>query len=315
MTIRTVTMSPGFDHVVRVDRIEPGGVARVLDWTTYASGKGLNVSRTATVLGAPCVSYSLVGEADQAEFVRLVEATGSGAVTVQVPGETRKNLTLEIDTSAGPASHAVGERSKGATDTHAEALMAQLLGQVEPGDVVTFNGATPSRIRAEIWADAAQGVCDQGATLVADVQGESLAALLATGLVTMAKPNEEEITALLGVNVGGDTRAAHSAAINAMLDLGVTDPIVSIGRDGVVHVVNGTLTRSWCPVDEPKIVVGAGDAFVAGYCAALECEAWSDVSLIDLALAVASVHVSGVSEGSVPAVRDALTLLQHEVFA
>src|SRR5690242_19948750 len=105
MTLRTVTMSPGFDHVVRVDDITPGGVGRVLAWNTLAGGKGVNVAREATKLGASCVAYSLIGGVDRDAFVDLIDKTGAGAVVLPVPGNTRMNLTLEIEDSGGIASH------------------------------------------------------------------------------------------------------------------------------------------------------------------------------------------------------------------
>ena len=310
MTIRTVTMSPGFDHTVRLDGMVPGGVAHVLAWKTEAAGKGVNVAREASRLGADCVAYSLVGEVDQDEFAEMVIASGSAVVTVAVAGRTRNNLTLEVDGSGGISSHAVAPRLS-ATDEQADRLIAHLVAQIEPGDIVTLNGALPGGVRPEIWAEAAQEIAALNATVVADVQDAALVAVLRTGVVSMAKPNEDEARVIPGVSQAGDLALA---SVVWMSEQGVADPIVSVGEGGVVHIVANAISRSWCPVAEPRIAVGAGDAFVAGYCATLTDSPLSGHSSVDAGLANAALHVAGHSpSGRSAAVRKAAERVQHEI--
>ena len=314
MTIRTVTMSPGFDHVVRVDEATSGGVARVLAWETLASGKGVNVAREATKLGASCVAYSLIGEVDQDTFVDLIHKTGAGAVVLPVPGSTRMNLTLEIEGSGSIASHAVGPRLV-AEDSDADGLIALLVDQVEPGDVVTFNGALPDAVRPEVWADAAHALTDRDVTVIADVQNDALVAVVDTGRVTMAKPNEDEARALPGVGELASVDAAAAAALAWMHDRGVADPVVSLGERGIVYLDDGATVRSWCPVTKQRVVVGAGDAFIAGYCSALDSHSWSGQDPLTLGLAAAAVHVAGTCGTHLDAVREAVTRVRHEPWA
>jgi len=195
----------------------------------------------------------------------------------------------------GLAGHAVGPRLETADDSHADRLVARLVDDVESGDVVTFNGAVPKLIRSQIWAEAASAIRSRGAVVIADVQGESLRALLRTRVVAMAKPNEDEAQVLAADRQPweGDTA---SAAVFAMLDAGVADPIVSVGEHGVIHVQDGFLVRSWCEVVRPKLVVGAGDAFLAGYCAALQGKEWHKVPPVHLGLASASAHIAGAKD-------------------
>ena len=51
--------------------------------------------------------------------------------------------------------------------------------------------------------------------------------------------------------------------------------------------------HSECPTNNPKVEVGAGDAFVAGYCSAMDALAWRGLSPVALGLATASAHVDG----------------------
>ena len=79
-----------------------------------------------------------------------------------------------------------------------------------------------------------------------------------------------------------------------------------------MHLRDDALTRSWCPAPEPRVLVGAGDAFVAGYCAALDTGSWADVDALSLGLASASVHVAGRPLADrARDVREALGLVLH----
>lgn len=294
MTVRTVTFSPGFDHLVHVDALIPAGVGRTLSWQTVAAGKGVNVARVVHQLGAPSIAYSLIGAAEQERFVMLIENDGVGAVTVPVPSSTRDNLTLWVGDQV-TASHNPGPRLEAANDRAADELLGELVSDVQRGDIVTFNGGIPGTIRSSVWADIAEEIVRRGAKLVADVQGEAFTLLLATGCVDAAKPNAEEVLAILGIDVSGSNSSVEVAGegIRVMWEAGVAEPMVTVGAQGVVHRRDDETVISRCYVDSPKLVVGAGDAFLAGYCAAHVVSHWPECSPVLIGLAAASAHVAG----------------------
>lgn len=307
MTLRTVTFSPGLDHIVHVDHVTPGEVGRVLSWRTVAAGKGVNVARAAHALGVPTTAYSLIGEHDETQFVRLVESAGPRAVTIGVPGVVRNNLTLKIGSLPGPASHAAGPRLATATDAHAVLLLDRLMAEVEHGDVVTFNGAVPEGVAEDLWACYARRLHLRGALVIADAQGACLLALVDSGVLTLAKPNEDEAS-VLGADAEGQRRAA--AALETMRTKGVHIPVVTMGAKGVAHLRQGSLTWSICPVPRPAVVVGAGDAFVAGCAAALVDPQWEAWSPVEVGLCTAAAHVAG-ERVDVGTVRGRLETVKH----
>lgn len=316
MTIRTVTLSPGFDHLVTLDDITAGGVDSVTSWDIVAGGKGVNAARTAAWLGAQSVAYTLVGEDDGEEFSALVSQSGATAVTVATPGRTRRNLTLTISSTDEPASHATSPRIATASDQHASRLLDRLIDEVHPGDIVTFNGAVPDGIDNAIWARAAEALLEHEITLIADVQSDALNELLAArGLITMTKPNIEEARAVIPGHLTDHPVEMVRTALATMWAAGVKDPLVSMGENGVAHLVEGVPTRSWCGASEVRVVVGAGDAFIAGYCSALDSPLWSGIPPLSLALATASAAVSGESRPRFPqSVQQALGTAQSELY-
>lgn len=306
MTIRTVTLSPGFDHVVVTDDLPPGGVGKVVSWEVLAGGKGVNVTRTSASLGVESVAYTLVGEDDREDFIQLITRHGASVVTESVPGQTRRNLTLTVQSARATASHATGPRLATATDDHVNLLIDRLLDEVRPGDLVTFNGAVPDGIDDRIWARTAEALLGRDVTLIADVQGTSLLRLLASrGDIAMVKPNTDEAQDLTPHDDGRDLWRTARTALASMSAAGVADPVVSMGGSGVLHLVAEVRRRSWCPVPTARLTVGAGDAFVAGYCSAIDSADWAHVEPVTLGLATAAAHISGRRESDLrPAVMD-----------
>lgn len=293
MTLRTVTLSPGFDHLVTIDRHDAGGVAKVLSWTELASGKGVNVARTATALGVECVAYSLVGTQDADDFRLRLARDGVRAELVEVAGPTRRNLTLRVLSDAAPAAHAVGPRLR-ADGSDAEELIARLLSHLQPGDFVTFNGAVAEGVPTDIWARASVAVRGRGGTVMADVQDQPLRELIEKGAVWMAKPNIDEARVFFDSPAQGRSVIEDAViAIKAMHQQGVEVPVITLGAEGVLSTKDGFVIHSACPVGNVQVVVGAGDAFLAGYCAALTVGGWRKADPVLLGLAVAAAHVAG----------------------
>ncbi len=305
-TVRTVTLSPGFDHVVAVDALRPGDVTQVISWQREPAGKGVNAARALRYLGADTVAYTLVGEPERGIFEAALDADGIRHATFGVPQSTRDNLTLSIKGSNSIAAHAAGPRLSNVPESTFEALFEKLLQDISPGDVVTFNGSLPTGADPSIWARWACKLRGSGIKLVVDTSGPALGHMLQVGGFHAAMPNQTEINDIPGLSADGDPLQRAEAALRLLHQSGIPEPMVTLGAMGVLHLVDGKPRRSTCTVAVPRVVVGAGDAFLAGYCAALVRSDWGDCPVLT-GLAAAAAHVSGASRnGFAPAARDAL---------
>ncbi|GAB08294.1 fructose 1-phosphate kinase [Gordonia araii NBRC 100433] len=310
MTIRTLTLSPGFDHVVRVDGLRAGEVGEVLSWRTDAAGKGVNVARTAATFGVECVAYSLVGAADQVRFDSLIRASGVEPITVPVDGPTRNNLTLTVADRPGIASHNVGPRIA-ASDHEAQALVDSLIAGIADGDVVVLSGAVPEPLPQDLYAVVARRAHECGARVIVDSQRGALTAAVETGLLHAAIPNLSEAAAAYGTGPEG----VPLRALRAMKAAGVAEPLVTLGERGAARydtVDPHDPQRVWCTVDSPVVVVGAGDAFVAGYCVGLSDPRFAALDSVSLALGTACAHVGGAEGAVIPRIATAhAALVEH----
>jgi 1-phosphofructokinase len=293
--IRTITLNTGFDEVFTVAGVTFGGVEEVLDRLELASGKGINAARTVHALGHPVVAYGLVGAEDRDSFQAALQGEGITPVLVEVPGRTRRNLTLISVTDHRPAAH-FRARGFDLRGTSALPRLAELVAtQVEPGDIVTINGSVPHGAGPGTWSALAQVVLRAKARLVVDVYGPDLPSVLCSdgAGILACKPNALEIEDLPGVvAVQGDERCA--VALRFMAEQGVMLPIVTRGSDGALFADDGAIWATRSPVRTARVSVGAGDAFAGGIAAAAVAGLSSGREIVGFATAVAAAHVESI---------------------
>lgn len=301
--IRTVTLNSGFDDTFHVTQIPWGGVSDVTFYSSVPSGKGVNVARTAAAVGAEVCAYAFVGEKDVDDFERRLALSGVIPRLVPVTGETRHNLTLFIEGASEMASHMVGRGFQTTTGNDVDRLAKMLTNEVARGDIVTLSGSLPYGLSLNTWPRLADIVLKAGATLLVDLQGESLLRVLAQGGVYAATPNEQESYALLD-NTPRSRSKAIVAAVFRLKKWLVKEPMVTMGAEGVAfltseHASAEHVSALKCPVDLPRIAVGAGDAFLAGYAGALD-RGESDQAIF-WGLATSASHVAAVAVSDIGA--------------
>lgn len=84
------------------------------------------------------------------------------------------------------------------------------------------------------------------------------------------------------------------AALRFLAARGVGWPVVSRGAEGLRFLIDGEIGAESRPVEHPRILVGAGDAAMAGLAVALQ-RRMAPLDAIGFALAVAAAHVEGSS--------------------
>lgn len=287
-TLRTVTLSTGFDDHYSIDGFEWGGLGRMAEFRSVPSGKGVSCARAALGLGLPVRAYAVVGAEDAADYQRRVDAEGLALTLVEVPGRTRHNLTLIDATGRHTGAHFMADRPPLDPDDVAP-LFRALLADVQPGDIVTLNGAVPPGLPASTWASLVRELVATGAEVVVDAQGEAFVACLDGPPITAFKPNADEIAALPGIQAAAEP---VTAALHAMSRVARV-PMVSLGKNGVALLHRGEVLQLACPVERPVVSVMAGDAFVAGVAWALLDGRTEPEQVARHGLAAAAAYVAG----------------------
>lgn len=291
--LHTVTLSPGYDDYYTVTGLEWGGVGRMERYQSVPSGKGVSCARTAVALGLPVRAHVLVGDDGARDYGARLAAESIPHRLVTVPGGIRHNLTLVDGTGERVAAHFMGERLHAPGLGAVAPLVAGLMDDVEPGDVVTLNGSLAQGLPDETWADVARACVSRGAKVIVDAQGGAFRAALEVSGLTAFKPNDDEIRALPGLeSLDRDDRVAR--ALTLLAETGVEIPLVSLGADGVAVLRDGEPVILTSPVDRPVASVMAGDAFVAGLAWGLLGGAVGE-DAVRRGLAAAAAHVSGLA--------------------
>jgi 1-phosphofructokinase family hexose kinase len=290
VVIRTVTLNTGFDEILWVGDVDEGGVAPILERSITPSGKGINGARTIRAFGLPVVAYGLIGEGEEHVFRSMLRDEDIDTRLVTVRQRTRTNTT--ICPASGASTH---YRAAGFTLDRGDAveqLMATLLHDVRPGDLVSLHGSTPRGVAATAWRTMAEGVTQREAILVADIYGPPLVALLESRAPLVCKPNEEEAQVLRAVAATGP----HAVAgVRTMREFGVWLPLVTCGAKGAVF---GDDEGAWHVSLHPDLVVmevGAGDACMGALIAAFATGQRDPHALVRAAMASAAAHVEGVT--------------------
>ncbi len=274
----SVALNPAIDRTVEVEELRLGEVVRGRMVYLEPAGKGVNVARTLAALGHGVTCTGFLGSGEASWFDRSLKESGVQSAFVRVAGTTRENLTyLE---RSGRETHIV---EAGFEVTHAEivCLRRRLADLTESGTWVLLTGRPAPGFEVEDFRALLSDLRARGARLAVDSSGEFLQAAAAGG-VNVLKPNEEELSQLVGRELrdGDDVlRAARQ------LTGKIASVVVSLGTKGALCV---TFRNVWQAAERdptPAVsTVGCGDALLAGFVAGL-AESGDSAQALRLAVA------------------------------
>ena len=89
--------NPSIDRLFGVDRLAPGGIHRPAEFAQVAGGKGLNVARAASALGADVRAVALLGGHAGRWIAEQCERDGIDLVAAWAGAETRSSLSVAVD--------------------------------------------------------------------------------------------------------------------------------------------------------------------------------------------------------------------------
>ena len=230
--ILTVTLNAAIDKRYVVDDFKVGEVNRVRECTYVPGGKGLNVSKPASIYGAEVVATGFVGGHAGNYIEAALKPFGIKSAFYHVDAESRSCINIWDEVNR---------------------VQTEFL---EPGFTLTeadFEGFE-KKFR--------QLVKDAGKPVILDTSGK----LLEEGIKaapTLIKPNIDEIRMLTGKHCDDINDIIEAAkAIHAG---GVEIVAVSLGADGSLAVGKEGIFRAVVPKIDAVNTVGCGDSMIAGF--------------------------------------------------
>lgn len=258
--ILTVTLNAAIDKRYVVSGAQEGEVNRVVECTYTPGGKGLNVSKPASIAGAKVVATGFVGGhagdyivdslkpfGIESEFYRLKDESRS---CINIWDEEKKIQTEFLE----PGFTVSGEDFEG--------FLKHFANLVKDADVVAMSGSVPKGLDGTAYQKLVEIVKEAGKKVILDTSGE----LLRLGIEakpTMVKPNIDEIRMLTGKPC--DSREELLEAAKEIHAKGVEVVAISLGADGSVVVCDSGVYQAIVPKIDAVNTVGCGDSMIAGF--------------------------------------------------
>jgi len=258
-TIYTVTLNPSLDHTMHFSRLALGGLNRATGSRIDLGGKGVNVSRALRQFGVETVVLGFGAGMFGRSLLEGLQQSGYQCDFVEVAGETRANVTV-IDEATG-ATTKLNEPGPTLSQDDLQAFEKRLLARLSEGDICVFSGSLPPGAPPDAYAQLITGVHGRGAMAVLDTSGVALAEGCAAA-PDWVKPNAVEAAEL--VDMPFDTPGELVSGSKAILALGPSRALVSLGRRGAALADGAGLWLAEPPAIVEVSAVGAGDALLAG---------------------------------------------------
>lgn len=257
--IHVVCPNPAIDKLYAIDDFAPGEDYPGQRPLVRFGGKGVNVARVLSQLGAQATLYAFMGEESGTGFKREMDRRCACAF-VDVPGACRTTVNI-IDRKNGRET-VITERGPAVSQEHVRQMMQMLEARVQPGDLVCCSGSIIAGAPEDLYAQISRLSAKRGAKCALDCNAGALPKSLEGAVYALGKPNERELCALLGRARTQEPAEIAQLARRLMPPYAVL--LVSMGAQGGVWV--GPEGAYLARVPEKPVVstVGSGDAAFAG---------------------------------------------------
>ena len=289
--ILTVTANAAIDKRYVVEGFGVGNVNRVKSCVANAGGKGINVSRVASIAGEKVTATGFLGGHAGKFISEHVQEYGIKSEFVWCTGESRTCINIWDEKEKKQTEFL--EPGFSVTEEDCNALLEKFSLLLKECRVVTISGSAPKGTGSGLYRKMIEKAREEGKPVILDTSGTLLEDCL-LARPTMIKPNIDEIRALTKRPM--NTRESMLRAAQDLHDDGIEIVAISLGGDGsLVSCQEGVFD-----VKVPKIdavnTVGCGDSMIAGFAVGMS-RGLSMEETIRLASAVSAANAMRLETG------------------
>ena len=254
-------LTPAWQQIIELDRLDWGEVnrARAVHWC--ASGKVTNVAIALAQLHAPHKAITFLGGRNGELIAAELESLGVSLQAVRTAAATRVCTTL-LDAASGQTTELV-ENAGSVTPAELATFEQAFAAAAANAQLVLLTGSLPAgtpsgfydRLLAQVTAPA-----------ILDIRGSELLSTLARRPLVV-KPNREELGQTVGRALEHDTDLV--AAMQHLRFLGAEWVVVSSGKDPLWAAGPAGVWKFWPPSATVVNPIASGDCLAAGIAAAL----------------------------------------------
>lgn len=291
--ILTVTLNPSIDISYPLEKLNLDTVNRVSEVSKTAGGKGLNVTRVLSESGDQVVATGFVGGTN-GQFLKEHLPAGVQAAFFDIDGDTRNCIAILHEGNQTEILEAGPEIS----NSESEGFLSHFEELMKDSNVIAISGSLPAGLSTDYYAKLIEISQKHQRKVVLDSSGKSLEAVLKSSFKpTVIKPNNEELSQLLGKEVTEDLSDLKEVLTDPLFD-GIEWIIVSLGGDGAFAKHQNTFYKVDIPEIEVVNPVGSGDSTVAGISSALNSQK-NDEELLKHAMVLGMLNAQEKMTGHV----------------
>ncbi len=234
--ILTVTMNPSIDISYPLDVLQLDTVNRVAEVSKTAGGKGLNVTRVLSEIKDPVAATGLLG-GRTGQFILDHLGEGIEERFFEIAGDTRNCIAILHE---GKQTEIL-EKGPTISEKEGQGFLQHYRHLIDQVEVVAISGSLPAGLPVDYYASLVKIAREAGKSVVLDCSGASLeAAIQADVKPTVIKPNNEELSQLLGKEVSKNVEDLKEVLQDALFD-GIEWVIVSLEQ---MALLQSTATSS-----------------------------------------------------------------------
>ncbi|MCG8539049.1 MAG: 1-phosphofructokinase family hexose kinase [Clostridia bacterium] len=258
--ITTVTLNPAIDRSYIINNFQPDSKYRVDDVTVTVGGKGINVAKTASILGQRINATGFLGgfsgEYIKSELIKL----GISTSFVNIARESR-SLTAIID-PINNTETTVNEKGPFVTKLELTRFIKEYIKILKYSRIIIASGCAPKGVPKTIYRDMVKIAKDNNVIPIIDASGKYLEEAI-KAKPYMIKPNIQELRDLVGYDLKDEFEIVHESRY--ICKQGVELVAISLGCRGAIFATKERVFKAKAPVIDSVNVVGSGDALVAGF--------------------------------------------------
>ncbi len=285
-----MTLNPALDLTGNLLSLETGAVNLLSDASLHPAGKGVNVAKVLSQLGASVTVTGLLGKSNEQAFVSLFKSLGITDRFIRVNGDNRINVKIVENSKQVTDLNFPGMQIN---EAQLSALEKTLFALAKTHKFFVIAGSLPEGVSAERCADWISKLQALGKKVFFDSSHQALIAGVKRAPY-LIKPNIDELSVLINGELSDDMQLKKAA--QDLLAQGCENIVISLGEKGVLWLDSSGWVSSLPPKTKVMSTVGAGDTLVAGLCwGALN--AWGKQQTLRFATALASLAVSQIGVG------------------
>ncbi|WP_099608388.1 1-phosphofructokinase [Vibrio coralliilyticus] len=299
----TITLNPALDLTGSLSILKQGSVSLVNQSSLHAAGKGVNVARVLSDLGAEVTVTGFLGKDNQEMFSQLFEEMGADDQFIRVSGATRINVKLVEENGSVSDINFPGISIDEAALSQFEDKLEEL---AENHNYFVLAGSLPKGVTPQRCASWVSFLEQKGKKVLFDSSREALKAGIES-VPWLIKPNDEELS-----DYAGKTLISARECQQVAEDLsqrGIENVVVSMGAEGVMWLNQNQWIQAQPPRMDVVSTVGAGDTLVAGLCWG-HMKSMTKTELLSFATALSALAVSQVGVG-IPDIKQVHTLQEQ----